>query len=286
MRLCVSCGEVFDSIDWVCPVCRHQPETLDGHTAFAPELAQTNDGFEAEFFPRLFELEGNNFWFRSRNRLLVWTLEQYFPRARNFLEIGCGTGYVLSGIHRALPELKLSGSEIYAAGLSCAAERLPGIELFQMDARQMPFKEEFDVIGAFDVLEHISEDEQVLAQMFQATRRGGGIILTLPHHPALWSASDNYAHHVRRYTTRELIAKVTRAGFEVTRTTAFVSLLLPLMLVSRFRQRKHYDPKRELDPGPAINVICEKTLDVERIMIRAGLSLPLGASLLMVARRK
>jgi len=231
-------------------------------------------------------LEENNFWFRSRNRLLIWALRNYFPEARNFLEIGCGTGYVLSGIRNALPDLSLSGSEIYAAGLTLAAARLPGVDLFQMDARRMPFKEEFDVIGAFDVLEHVVEDEQVLAQMFQATRPRGGIMLTVPHHPFLWSQADDYAHHVRRYRSRELIEKVNRTGFEITRITSFVSLLLPLMLLSRLRQRKQYDPMSEFKISPWLNTGFQKTLDVERSMIRAGLSFPLGGSLLLVARRR
>jgi 2-polyprenyl-3-methyl-5-hydroxy-6-metoxy-1,4-benzoquinol methylase len=155
-----------------------------------------------------------------------------------------------------------------------------------MDARLMPFKEEFDVIGAFDVLEHVSEDDQVLSQMHQATRKGGGIMLTVPHHPFLWSQADDYAHHVRRYTAHELIDKVNRAGFEVTRTTSFVSLLLPLMMVSRLRQRQKYNPMSEFEISSLVNAVFEKTLHVERTMIRAGLNLPVGGSLLLVARRK
>src|ERR1041384_8013479 len=119
------------------------------------------------------------------------------------MEIGCGTGYVLSGIRQAFPDLRLSGSEIFSVGLTFAAERLPGIQLYQMDARQIPFREEFDVVGAFDVLEHVTEDEEVLSQMYQATRKGGGILLTVPHHPFLWSSLDVHARHVRRYQTRE-----------------------------------------------------------------------------------
>ena len=285
MKLCLKCGEAFPTQERDCPFCFHRPAMIEGFPAFAPELAEDSEGFEAEFFPPLFAVEEKNFWFRSRNRLLVWALQRYFPGAKNFLEIGCGTGYVLSGIQRALPELSLSGSEIFTAGLSFAADRLAGVDLFQMDARSMPFHQEFDVIGAFDVLEHVKEDEEVLAQMFQATRPGGGIILTLPHHPFLWSQADDYAHHVRRYTTRELLDKVKGSGFEIKRSTSFVSLLLPLMFLSRLRQRNQYDPMAEFKIGPVVNAVFEKTLDVERAMIRAGLSLPFGGSLLLVAGR-
>jgi SAM-dependent methyltransferase len=255
--------------------------------AFAPELAEKNEGFEADYFATLAELEAGNFWFRSRNRLLIWALQRYFAEAHSFMEIGCGTGFVLSGIREALPKLHLSGSEIFSAGLGFAAERLPGVELFQMDARRIPFKEEFDVIGAFDVLEHIKEDEQVLSQMYQATRKQGGIIVTVPHHPFLWSAVDVCARHVRRYTTRELKNKIEKAGFSVLRITSFVSLLLPLLIISRFKMRLCGDEldASEVRAGPLVNSTLERILDVERTTIRAGLSLPIGGSLLLVARR-
>ena len=95
---------------------------------------------------------------------------------------------------------------------------MPGVTLFQMDARFVPFEEEFDVIGAFDALEHIKEDEDVLREIFRATKEGGGIILTVPQHPFLWSQMDEISHHYRRYTRRGLIDKVQRAGFEVVYT--------------------------------------------------------------------
>lgn len=289
MRLCISCAKAFDHASPQCPFCLFEPKRVDGHTAFAPELATENKGFEAHYFGPLAEMEAGNFWFRSRNRLLIWALQRYFPEAKNFLEIGCGTGFVLSGIRKALPELELCGSEVFSSGLSFAAERLPGIELFQMDARRIPFRDEFDVVGAFDVLEHVEEDEEILDQMYQATRKRGGILVTVPHHPFLWSQADDYARHVRRYKTQELKDKVKRAGFDNVRITSFVSILLPLLIISRFKQRltrEDFDPMSEFRIGPLMNATLEKVLDGERALIRAGLSLPFGGSLLLVARRK
>jgi len=287
VRLCTQCGKSFDSQGRTCPFCQHEPQSLAGHLAFAPELAEHNEGFEAKYFGNLVELEAGNFWFRSRNQLIVWALRKYFPEARHFLEIGCGTGFVLSGIRRAFPTLELCGSEVFSAGLSFAAQRLPGVELFQMDARRIPFREEFDLIGAFDVLEHIREDEEVLSQMYQATSKNGGILVTVPHHPFLWSAFDTYSRHVRRYKTRELRTKIERAGFSIVRITSFVSLLLPMLIISRFRMRQSgAEPdSSEVSPATLINATFERILDVERAIIRAGLSFPAGGSLLVVARR-
>lgn len=288
MKLCIECGKSFDHQGHACPFCLHEPKRLNGHLAFAPELAEDSEGFEADYFASLAPVEAEYFWFRARNRLLIWALQQYFPEAQSFMEIGCGTGFVLSGIRETFPGLILAGSEIFSAGLGFAAARLPGVELFQMDARRIPFKEEFDVIGAFDVLEHIKEDEEVLSQMYQATRKRGGILLTVPHHAFLWSQTDECARHVRRYKTRQLRDKVEKAGFSVVRITSFVSLLLPVLIVSRIKQglsSQKLDPKSGLKIGSLMNATLETILNGEQMMIRAGLSFPAGGSLLLIARR-
>ena len=159
------------------------------------------------------------------------------------------SGYVLSGVAEANPQLEVSGSEIHSAGLNYAANRVKHAGLFQMNGRAIPFEDEFDVIGAFDVLEHIEEDVKVLAQIFRALSRGGGVIVKVPRHRFLWSQPDEYACHVRRYEAQELHDKVEQAGFWVERETSFVSVLLPLMFMSRLSKRKpveNYDATGEL----------------------------------------
>ena len=184
--------------------------------------------------------------------------------------------------------MELCGSEIYTVGLAFAGKRVSKARLFQMDARKLPFEDEFDLIGAFDVLEHISRDETVLSQMYRAARRNGGIILTVPQHPFLWSRVDEHARHVRRYISRELRTRVEDAGFRVERVTSFVSLLLPLVAASRLMARRAEagsDTGAELQIGRVMNGAFEKALNIERLIIRAGISFPAGSSLLLVARK-
>ncbi|MGH3102479.1 MAG: class I SAM-dependent methyltransferase [Gaiellaceae bacterium] len=245
-------------------------------------------GFDAELFERLARAEPGSFWFRARNRLIVSTLRRHFPDAASLLEIGCGTGFVLAGLRAAFPGLRLVGTELFAEGLEAARRRLPlDVELHRLDARSLPFRSEFDVAGAFDVLEHVEEDELVLRELHGAVRPGGGLILLVPQHPRLWSAADTFAHHVRRYTRRGLERAVTGAGFRVERSTSFVSALLPAMVASRVAHRvarRPYDPIAELEPG-ALNGLFERILDGERRLIERGVSLPVGGSLLLVARK-
>jgi SAM-dependent methyltransferase len=286
MKVCVTCGHGFESSTWTCPRCGWAPGTHDTWPVFAPDLADGDDGISPESFAALARLEAGHFWFRARNRLLVWAMRTYFPDASTFLEVGCGTGFVLTGLGDALPRLALAGSEVRNAGLAFARSRLPNVGLFQTDARRLPFAEQFDVIGAFDVLEHIEDDAQVLAEFFRATRPGGGIVITVPQHRWLWSVVDERALHRRRYARSDLVRKVERAGFQVVRTTSFVSALLPVVWLARFIQnRRGFGACEEFDVSPRTNALLERIMDAERAVIGAGASLPVGASLLLVARR-
>ncbi len=287
MKRCLACEALFEGADWTCPKCGYEPGLRDETYQFTKEPSDAHAGFKPEYFARLAEIEKSNFWFRARNKLIQWALRNYFPDAKNFFEVGCGTGFVLAGLYEKFPRLRLAGSEIFADGLAIARSRLPWVEFYQMDAQCIPFECEFDVVGAFDVLEHLVEDERALRQMFNAVQPGGGLLVTVPQHRFLWSASDQYAMHQRRYSKSELHTKVESAGFQIQRITSFNSLLLPLMIWSR-PQRKHnhdFQPWREFEIGTTLNKTLESVLNLERMVIRTGVSFPAGGSLLLIGRK-
>jgi SAM-dependent methyltransferase len=159
----------------------------------------------------------------------------------------------------------------------------------QMDARNIPFEEEFDVIGAFDVLEHIEEDERVLAQVHAALRLQGIMLITVPQHKWLWSVMDEYACHVRRYAAADLHQKIETAGFRIVRSTSFVTSLLPAMMASRFLQKKvsdvEFDATAELKIAPWLDSLFFQLIRAELAFIRKGFSFPVGGSRLVVARK-
>ena len=287
--LACACGSVYDEGPArTCPSCGRAPAVIDGFAAWAPELARGGGGFEAGYFEGLSELEDASFWFRQRNRLIVDVLRAYFPGLESFLEVGCGTAYVLRGVATAFPSARLVGSEVFVDGLRVAQARVPSAELVQLDVRAMPYRDAFDVAGAFDVLEHVDDDAAALAGLRDAVRPGGGIVIAVPQHPWLWSAADEYARHERRYTAAGLHTKVHAAGLEIVRSTSFVVLPLPLMVASRFaqRHRRDYDPTAELRIPRPVNAALERLLAAERAAIRRGVNAPVGGSRLVVARRR
>lgn len=287
MKRCLACESSFAGRDWRCPACGFVPDASLGFPAFASDLATEDIKFDASRYAVLADAEAEHFWFRSRAELVVWALRRHFAHAQSLLEIGCGTGHVLATIARSGALRRLAGSEAHAAGLGFAARRVPAAELLQMDARRIPFRDEYDVVGAFDVIEHIGEDEQVLREMFAACRPGGGIVLTVPQHEWLWSYRDEFAGHQRRYRRADLLAKIEAAGFERPWTTSFVTLLLPAMAWSRAGQKGPvgFDASRELRAGRVANGILGAVMRLERLLIMAGVRLPVGGSLLVVAHK-
>lgn len=289
MKRCLSCQAHYESSLYNCPHCDFAPTMINGFDSYAPDFANDGGGFKSTYFSELARLEEANFWFQSRNQLILWAIKNYSPNFQSLLEIGCGTGYVLSGISKQFPDSTLFGSEIFIAGLGFAAARLPSTQFMQMDARNIPFENHFDVIGAFDVLEHIQEDEQVLSQMCAALQPDGIMLLTVPQHGWLWSSIDEYAFHVRRYAATELHQKIEAAGFHIIRSTSFVTTLLPAMMLSRFFQKKvtnkEFDPAAELKISPWLNTLFCRLLNVELALIKRGVNFPAGGSRLVIAKK-
>lgn len=245
------------------------------------------EGFSGAFFDNLRQVEDSHFWFETRNRLIAWALTQYFPSAATFLDVGCGTGQVAAALRRVRPNLCIVASDACLEGLQLAAARGVEMELVLADARRLPWDAEFDVVGAFDVLEHVVEHEAVARQLAQAVVPGGGVLVTVPQHAWLWSPVDDYSGHVRRYSRRELMDVLRHAGLHVERVTSFVSVLLPALIATRlvWGSTGPLDPMREFRLPRWANMLGAVASALDRAVIRAGISLPVGVSLLAVARR-
>ena len=289
MRICGECGHVQESGQAACMACGRSPGAVDGIEVHAPGMSGQDAEYDPALFAELVRLESGHFWFRQRNRLIADFVAGNFPGVRDYLEIGCGTGYVLGHLSQRHPDWRTWGSELHLEGLRFARARLPQARLLQMDARRIPFAAEFDLVGSFDVLEHIPEDEAVLASIHAALKPAGGLLVTVPQHPFLWSSQDEAARHVRRYRRGELEGKIRNAGFEVLRSTSFMTLLLPAMLGSRLFNRMsesaRRDPLRELRIGALANCVGNLLMRGDRAMVSLGLDLPLGGSRIIAARK-
>jgi SAM-dependent methyltransferase len=249
--------------------------------------AQPAGAFSRHDYENLAALEEQSFWFRARNELVEWVVRSRFAEARSLLDVGCGNGFVLSALEPAFPEIAMTGCELSADALAIAESRLTRTTLRRLDALELGFDGEFDLVCAFDVLEHIEDDEAALAAMGRAASPSGGILVTVPQHRWLWSAPDDYAGHKRRYTRDEMLAKLSRIGFEEVLVTSFVTTVLPAMYLSRLRSRSgEYDPVAEHLQAQRGARLLDALMRADLGLIRRGHSLKFGGSLLVAARRR
>jgi SAM-dependent methyltransferase len=192
-----------------------------------------------------------------------------------------------------LPAARIAGSELHSRGLA-AARRRHGhdVELIQMDARHCHLAETVDLVGAFDVLEHIPQDEVVLAEIARILKPGGILIATVPQHPWMWSTADDLAYHQRRYRLGELAEKARAAGLHPLYQSSFTTLAFPLMVAMRLMERVR--PRKQslgalsesqLQIHPGVNRLLCGLARLEQAVRRAGMPLPFGGSQVLVACR-
>jgi SAM-dependent methyltransferase len=299
-RLCRSCGapSAIKPLDklwppaWRCAECGYAAPTAGGIVLLAPTLDQKNDGFDLECFDLLAKVEAGHFWFVARNEMICWLVRRFAAGARRVLEIGCGTGFTLYALQKALPEAQIAGGELHSVGLAVASERHgAAIELFQMDARDSGLVDAVDLVGAFDVLEHIADDGAALHDIARMLKPGGTLIATVPQHPWLWSTADEVASHQRRYRSRELADKAAEAGLDPVYRSSFMTLSLPLMAASRIWSNRAVPHSlgeqiaAEFQLSPATNNAMLLLARGEHLLRRARVPLPWGGSQVLVARR-
>jgi len=249
-------------------------------------MKRKEDPFPSDAYKELASVEGSNWWFLSRNKIIMWAIQKYNANCKDFLEIGCGTGFVLEGIRKSFPDIKLHATEYLEEGLVYAKKRVPDAEFRVLDATKMEDTNLFNTIGAFDVIEHIKDDELALVNIANALKQEGNLFLTVPQHKWLWSAIDESSFHKRRYTKESLILKVENAGFEITYISSFISFLLPFMWISRLGKKKRtLKPRGEFKISRWLNKCFELVMVLEIWLLKIGIKYPFGGSLLLIAKK-
>jgi 2-polyprenyl-3-methyl-5-hydroxy-6-metoxy-1,4-benzoquinol methylase len=266
---------------------------VDGIKCFSPEVASDYADYPDSGFDLTEKNAESSFWVSSRNRLFKNIVFKYMAPAgkTKLLEIGCGTGNFISQIV-ANEKLQITGSEVYLKGLFYAKKNLPSVDFIQFDVTRGKFDEQFDMITAFDVIEHVEEDVVALTNVNQLLRSGGFFIVTVPQHMLLWGKLDEIVKHKRRYSRQELVTKLKQSGFEIKYCTSFLFILFPLMLISRLLDKGHSQPQsdevaleKRVKFSNGLNWILDRFMRVDEALIKAGFSLPFGGTLLIVARK-
>jgi SAM-dependent methyltransferase len=234
-----------------------------------------------ERLDRIAEIERTHFWFTARRRIVHDALRRLsLPDPTAIVDAGCGTGTILHGLAGGGARIGIDplGEHLGAAATGTRPAFLRGT------ITSLPMRaDSTDVVLALDVLEHV-DDVTALAEVRRILRPTGHLVLTVPAGPRLWSARDDEAGHLRRYTRASIRAALRATGFEVDRCSAFHGALLPLLVASRVAGRRSTTTRdMEDNPRPVVNRILSAVTGAEAAFAERGLRPPVGSSLIVIA---
>jgi SAM-dependent methyltransferase len=251
-------------------------------------------GYDPQHFAVLAAVEEAHFWFLARNRVisnLVASAVADLPPGYRALEIGCGNGNVLRHLEKTCRDGIVIGMDLFAEGLQFARMRTH-CSLVQGNASLAPFSTTFQLIGMFDVLEHVRDDVGMLRDTRSLLDPEGTLLLTVPAHPSLWSYFDEAAHHCRRYERQELVSKLEDTGYEIEYLTEYMASIYPLVWIGRHLanwRRGNRNAKelvyRELQIYPLLNRALTALLFQEARWISQRRHLPFGVSLIAMVKK-
>lgn len=189
---------------------------------------------EKSLYENIYQVEETHWWYEARRDIIFdWVkhmlLNNKMPR---ILDIGCGTGFNITYLHQ-LGYRQVDGLDISRDALMyCKSRQLNSLTI--ASAENLPIQRStYDVILALDIVEHIADDRQVMAEIFRILKTDGALIVFVPAYQFLWSFQDEISHHQRRYEANDLKHKVTQAGFEIKKLSYVNSFLFPVIWFGR-----------------------------------------------------
>lgn len=249
---------------------------------------------EEHVYDQFAELEESHFWFTGRRQIFFDLLDHGLARDGRkrrdleVLEIGCGAGGMLGPLGRYG---RVTGLDYSQASMRHCRSR--GFRrVITAIGSELPFPDHtFDLIALFDVIEHIPDDRQVLAEVRRVLKPDGKVFISVPAYQFLYSQNDRVVHHLRRYTAGGLARVIRAAGLEAEKITYFNTFLFPLILaaigVLKLKERLFGLPEGETNLhhrfARPVNAIFAGVMSSERLLLR-NMEFPFGHSLIGVAR--
>lgn len=236
-------------------------------------------------YDRMRELQDTHWWFKGRRRILSGLIgDLALPQPAQVLEVGCGPGGNLGMLKRFGEVTALEPDE---ASRLYARERMGVRVEGGFLPHDLPFEPAaFDLVCAFDVIEHVEEDAASVASLSRLLKPGGYFAATVPGQPWMWSRHDELHHHKRRYRMGDYRGLFEAADLKVVKASYFNTLLFPLIAGIRAAKMATGSTAADDDalPSPALNAALAALFGAELHWLKRA-PLPIGVSIVLIARR-
>jgi SAM-dependent methyltransferase len=234
------------------------------------------------------EVEGSHWWFVGRRAILETFLREIVNHqaasasSLNILDVGCGTGANLEMLSQFG---NAQGVDVSDDALEFCRQK--GLDAQKGLAEKLPFTDEtFDITTALDVVEHLDDDVAGLREMYRVTKNGGYSLVFVPAFMWLWGVQDDISNHRIRYTKKQIVERLEKAGYKVERATyANWTFFLPILAGRTLMKITGIKPESENNVNvSALNGIFGKLFASERIWLK-NLDFPFGVSIVAVAKK-
>jgi SAM-dependent methyltransferase len=239
------------------------------------------------FYAEYSEVEDTHWWFRGRREIFTRLLAPLASEPRRILDIGFGTGAMLKFLE---PYGPVTGMDVSIEAIRFARTRCSRPMLLGSITQVPVATGAFDLVTAFDIVEHVENDADAFAELARVCRPGGHVLVTVPAFQFLWGNQDVVSHHQRRYTLAAIRAHVEAAGLVPRRLSYFNAFLFPAVAAVRVARRFRGEPAGEVKsdftmtkPG-FVNDTLTRIFAAEGRWL-ARWRLPVGVSLVCLAER-
>ena len=232
-----------------------------------------------------------SFWHKARLNLILYLLKNTFGnynKNRKILDIGCGTGTELKILSRfgQVTALDINQNAVEIAKKNNSQIILADIEKYDLDNNY------YDAVCCFDILEHLKKDQEVIKNIFNSLKTNGLFFFTVPAYQFLFSGHDIILGHKRRYSKKDILLKLEKAGFKVIKINYWFFLLFPIALTVRIiktifaklNKNNIYKPDMK-NHNKYIEQLLFRVLNLENKLMPYNINLPFGLTIYGIAKK-
>ena len=222
-------------------------------------------------------LHPDHWWVAGRSEILSAALRRYLRPGARVLDVGCGGGLLSSALTR---EYEVDSVDISGPAVDLARSR--GVRARVVGPLEV-FPTGYDAAVAFDVLEHVHDDAELIQRLAASVSSSGVVAVAVPAFEFLWSPMDAAIGHHRRYRVGEVASLMRAAGLAVEHATYFNCVVFPFIALMRALGVGAGGGDVDLPPAP-LNAVLRRLFTSERAFVPSR-SAPFGVSLLVVGRK-